>query len=867
MIQNKPQFVDRFERSWPAILIGSVWLWMFWPMMSGQTVCGFRDSAYLYYPLFEWIDAQWAAGEIPLWNPYCNYGMPVVGDGTSSVFYPGKLIFFCRFLEYPARYGIYLAIHIPIAAAGTYWFARTLRANPTGATLAALAFAFGGSVIFQVCNVIYLVSAAWLPFALGCVWKMVKTGNYRWAIAAGTCCALMILGGDPQMVYHVGLIAVATTLGEAWRRRSRWNRTRNKITRPYGFAFSASKRLVVMILITSSLSAIQLLPTYSWSKRSERTNPTAPVNIYHAAGADSTKLRQSLLGPPDGSIDHAYQFSQTPWSMLELIFPNFSGKPFPKHQRWTNALPGADRVWNPSIYMGLLVVFFGLTGIRLSGRRRKNVWLSWLFLFFSVASFGWYGAVWFLTELGWTPPAWLGPQTGGIYWLMQILLPKYYAFRYPAKLFLLASLALALLAGISLRRIRFKPMLVITAVFAVLFCGTLFTLINNLIPEISIIGDGWLMYDPMFGPFDTAGAIWQAKISVAHALVVVGSSIAFFHAGAVLTRRSKEPKQAASSRNIRLVHGLLVITTALDIVVANHWLIAEVPSETFTTKVSSPIIEELSKLKSSIDDQSPVRVFRSRRRKVTPPTWYIQESDDRLEEIVTWQRKSLYHKHHLNREVVLLGSFASVWPSYYEYYLSQLEVSPSEAWPHIHGMFSQMDRSNQTLESNRFLENFDSVKPVVWLALRLPLESNVDPASAKTTVHVSQFACNRVTAIVSTNTPRELAFGRIAEPGWKATIRKLESNPNSKSAYASKAVQCDLEVDQRMETLVLPMEVGQYEVEFWYSPFSFWIGAWISGISWVILLAWSGGLCVKRRFLRSAQPGTDQNAQALPILD
>ena len=146
---------------WPAILIGVAWLWLFGPMMTGTTVCGFRDSAYLYYPLFEWIDAQWASGEIPLWNPYCNYGMPVVGDGSTSVFYPGKLIFFCRFLSYPSRYGIYLAMHIPIAAAGTYFLARTLRASKPGATLAAVGYAFGGAVLFQVTNVIFLISAAW----------------------------------------------------------------------------------------------------------------------------------------------------------------------------------------------------------------------------------------------------------------------------------------------------------------------------------------------------------------------------------------------------------------------------------------------------------------------------------------------------------------------------------------------------------------------------------------------------------------------------------------------------------------------------------------------------------------------------------
>ena len=56
--------------------------------MCGQTVVGFRDSASLYFPMFEAIDAAWAEGKVPLWNPFCNFGMPLVADGTSSVFYP-----------------------------------------------------------------------------------------------------------------------------------------------------------------------------------------------------------------------------------------------------------------------------------------------------------------------------------------------------------------------------------------------------------------------------------------------------------------------------------------------------------------------------------------------------------------------------------------------------------------------------------------------------------------------------------------------------------------------------------------------------------------------------------------------------------
>ncbi len=411
---------------WPLLLIGSVWLFIFWPMLIGQTVVGFRDSAYLYYPLFKWIDAQWAAGEIPLWNPYCNFGYPIVADGTSSVFYPGKLIFFLRFLSYPSRYGIYVSIHVLIAAWGAYWFARKLRANQAGATLAAISYAFGGSVLFQTVNVIYLVSASWLPLALCCVWQMYRNNHFRNAILAGCYCALMILGGDPQMTYLVGLIAVALLVGLFLRHGRRYLRSKNKsvLPGPFRWAAGAMVTLTTMIVITSALAAIQILPTCVWANKSVRIG-VEPPNLYSATrgllaqasqqwtdpsnselGRQSTsKLAAAWYRPlvsqpvPGTPYEQSYQFSQPPWSIAEMFWPNIFGKPFPTNGRWSDLLPGADRVWTPSIYLGLLTVLIGVCSLRLWGRRRTNIWLSKIAVFFVLGSFGWYGAVWFWNEV------------------------------------------------------------------------------------------------------------------------------------------------------------------------------------------------------------------------------------------------------------------------------------------------------------------------------------------------------------------------------------------------------------------------------------------------------------------------------------
>src|SRR6476661_972213 len=66
---------------------------IFAPVLFQDRSFAFRDTAHFYYPLFEWIEGQWQRGELPLWNPHVNFGTPVVGEGASCLFYPGKEIF------------------------------------------------------------------------------------------------------------------------------------------------------------------------------------------------------------------------------------------------------------------------------------------------------------------------------------------------------------------------------------------------------------------------------------------------------------------------------------------------------------------------------------------------------------------------------------------------------------------------------------------------------------------------------------------------------------------------------------------------------------------------------------------------------
>ena len=858
-----------------------MWLWMFWPMISGQTVCGFRDSAYLYYPLFKWIDSVWASGEIPLWNPYCNYGLPVVGDGSSSVFYPGKLIFLCRFLSFPSRYGIYLSIHILIAAAGAYRFARVMKANQAGATLAAISYAFSGSVLFQVTNVIYLVSAAWLPFALMLVWNGVIRNEWRSAILAGVVCALMILGGDPQMVYHVGLIAAASVFFKFWKIRRTLLRTQKVSSNAsYSWLLSAGLRLALMVVVTSGLAAIQILPTAHWAERSERASSGVIANVYHVwsyaleisgptlrpekiawsrNGAaitylDKTITHSLLSSPRRGSQkDATYQFSQPPWSIAELFFPNVMGKPFPTHQRWSDALPGAERIWTPSIYAGFLTVLLALGQFRFWGKRKRHVWLSRVALFFTVASFGWFGLVWLLNEgLAVAGLAEfeidgmkIGPQVGGLYWLMVTVLPKYFMFRYPAKLFVIASLMISVLAGLGLTKTKstckranlagdWNPLGRVLSLYSGLVV-IVFCLVGLILLWVAPL-DLWLgrvRPNPLFGPLAVEKTVAALKISLAHPLIVIGTMVALLG----MTNRIKHG-------SISILAASIVLVTAFEVSVANRWLLADVDANKFESPLE--IEDDLQKLIAGCETAGAIPAIYRNINVESDPSWQNRASEKRLDEIVCWQRETLFPKHHLGKGIALLGSFSSVWPREYTN-LAHRSAAPSKQL-RFHSWRSQpgygydarirLNKAdgfgvNQVETRRRILAHLlmgnmqpRSVDRRYGQALSPHDSLETIPVADDSSIEFLNRDCRQFSLKVVAGEDLTLVLEQLFDDGWVVRLQNLQ---NGNILIPKPESFINLWVK-------LPLSRGEYDVTLTYSPREFWIGLGVS-VGSLLLLA------------------------------
>jgi hypothetical protein len=180
--------------------------WFFGRVLREGRILNFRDIAHYYRPLWQWTSSEWAAGRVPLWSPLDGLGLPVHADASTSLFYPGQLLFALP-LAFETRLNLYVVLHLILAAVFLFIAARAFGGSLVGSTAGAASYAYGGQVLFQYSNPIYLVGAAWLPLAILAAHRTLTVRSYRWAAAWAATLALLVLGGDPQTAYHVVLSA------------------------------------------------------------------------------------------------------------------------------------------------------------------------------------------------------------------------------------------------------------------------------------------------------------------------------------------------------------------------------------------------------------------------------------------------------------------------------------------------------------------------------------------------------------------------------------------------------------------------------------------------------------------------------------
>lgn len=423
---------------------------LFFDALRPDAVFAYRDSLHFYPPLHKLVRDEWLAGRVPLWNPLLNGGQPLAGMGTSGAFYPPQVV-----LSILLPDGLSLTVlaifHLGLAATAGYLLARYQGCARPTATVAGLAYAFSGSVLFQIYNPIYVAGATWLAWGLFAGWRLLHGAGIGQFLLLAVALAMAVLSGDPQSAYHTGLV-----LGLVW------------LVRP-GHSFVSLATLGAAALLAGALSLVQIALAAEFTADSSRALAVVPQSLWEVPewvmrGHRDANLRwyDQLIGrPPPLSwhYDSMYAFSLHLWRIAELVWPQASG---PVYYRWPVTLgidsPGS---WMNSLYAGI-VPFAAMIVAVVMPRRRTPAGLPWscVLVFALVASLGGLGlaglgrgamalAAGDIRGLGYRP----GDEVGGLYWLLTVIAPGYAGFRYPSKWLTVFALAFAQLAALVLTRL------------------------------------------------------------------------------------------------------------------------------------------------------------------------------------------------------------------------------------------------------------------------------------------------------------------------------------------------------------------------------------------------------------------------------
>lgn len=216
----------------------------------------YHDYGVLGYPVIHHHHHSfWGGDFVPLWNPYSNCGAPFMAQWGTMTLYPLSL--FYLILPLPWSLGVFCLLHLWLGGMGMYFLARRRVNHPYAAALAGLVFVFNGFTLSCLQWPNYMVALGWLPWIALTVGTACARGG-RAIVVAAIIATLQMLSGVPEFIFMTWIIVVALQTVATIEKRDSM------------FAILSVRRLALIVLLVTGLSAAQLLPFFELLSLSQR---------------------------------------------------------------------------------------------------------------------------------------------------------------------------------------------------------------------------------------------------------------------------------------------------------------------------------------------------------------------------------------------------------------------------------------------------------------------------------------------------------------------------------------------------------------------------------------------------------------------
>jgi hypothetical protein len=229
-----------------------------------------KNDAFIYnFPNKYFFSECLAAGVLPTWNPYLNFGFPLFADPGFAWWNPITWIF--GLLGYNAfTFTIEVLLYIYIAGLGMYWLGKTLGFQTKTALAMGCMFMCSGFFIGNLQHINFITCAAFLPWLLGS-WVLYQQNTTSKNLFL--CCVsayLLFTAGHPAIPIATIYFLVIITIIYYFNNRKQIHTST--------FLISQIKLTlgITLFLLPLIFSYCSILPNYS---RSEPPNQLDSTNV------------------------------------------------------------------------------------------------------------------------------------------------------------------------------------------------------------------------------------------------------------------------------------------------------------------------------------------------------------------------------------------------------------------------------------------------------------------------------------------------------------------------------------------------------------------------------------------------------------
>jgi hypothetical protein len=328
-----------------------------------------RDYGFFAYPLAHFQRECFRHGELPLWDPYNNCGVPFLAQWNTMPLYPPSLIylllplpwslsFFCLLHLWFAGFGMFFLArrwtglrHAEVSSVFDVCNARPVSAHPSGneatatqagnsfaAAFAGVAFAFNGLTLNLLMWPSHIATLSWMPWVVLAVELAWREGGQK-IILAAFAGALQMLAGGPEIIFLTWILLLALWVQQ-------FIAGGNDASSPAFSATGTSQprvsmfwRFPLVVTLVISLAAVQLLPFLDLAAHSQRS----------AGYADT---RWSMPG----------------WGWANFLVPMAFGRTWTEGVFFQNG-----QYWTSSYYLGISALWLALLAVWTV--RERRVWL------------------------------------------------------------------------------------------------------------------------------------------------------------------------------------------------------------------------------------------------------------------------------------------------------------------------------------------------------------------------------------------------------------------------------------------------------------------------------------------------------------